>query len=507
MSAGGISYSGIVGYGKATLPSVDSWSSNLNILRNPPSSITTRKIDKVGETSEITQMVQDSGDRACEAINVYARGVNPMVGVSYDNFGNNGGQRVFGRANNNSGGATNRQSFLPYRVMRDGAFRPPILDARELFPLSRLPRVWTSSFTQPGFADFSKKAMCPGTDKDTKGVKTPNQILKTCARPTATYKYETPVVEPFQARYVIRNPLQIKAESGKQTKARFNGKIGTPTAQILNNPMKVEKNVSQGLSSTRKQGETNVRTERYTHDALQGEMMSNISQNVQVTPIDKLLDVKTERYTHGMLRGDNREVVSNVSQNVQITPIDQIFNTNSSNGVRDIQTISRDAPVTSYSNYEYIHKDVELGRVLPQYEARTNVGENIFINPHENAVEERVYNNNRPVVNIDSGNYSTAYISPGYNDIGSREYVLKPTINVNRGDINDINNNNSGMGYQVRGRLPQPYQDNEIPNIDPLRHQMRSQIFEMQQQRNIDLGNIPYEVPNIPHRPELNLGY
>ena len=60
-----ISYHGIVGYGKSTLPSVESWSTNMNILRDPPKSITTRKIDKVGETSEITQMIQESGDRSC----------------------------------------------------------------------------------------------------------------------------------------------------------------------------------------------------------------------------------------------------------------------------------------------------------------------------------------------------------------------------------------------------------------------------------------------------------
>ena len=157
-----ISYHGIVGYGKSTLPSVESWSTNMNILRDPPKSITTRKIDKVGETSEITQMIQESGDRTCETIQVYARGVNPMVSVSYDNSSNNGGQNQYGKATNG------KQSFLPYRVMRDGAFRPPIRDQRDLLPLSRLPRVWTSSFTQPGFADFSKKSMVPLTYEDTK---------------------------------------------------------------------------------------------------------------------------------------------------------------------------------------------------------------------------------------------------------------------------------------------------------------------------------------------------
>ena len=53
MSAGGISYSGITNYGKCTLPSVESWNTNMNILRDPPKSVTTRRIDKVGETNSL----------------------------------------------------------------------------------------------------------------------------------------------------------------------------------------------------------------------------------------------------------------------------------------------------------------------------------------------------------------------------------------------------------------------------------------------------------------------
>jgi hypothetical protein len=79
-----ISYSGIVNYGKVTLPSVDTWSTNMNIMRDPPKSITTRKIDKVGETMAISEAIDASGDRTSEAITRYAKGVNPMVSVQYN---------------------------------------------------------------------------------------------------------------------------------------------------------------------------------------------------------------------------------------------------------------------------------------------------------------------------------------------------------------------------------------------------------------------------------------
>ena len=58
-----LSYSGIVNYGKVTLPSVESWGTNMNILKDPPKSVHTRKIDKVGETSAITTSIDESGDR------------------------------------------------------------------------------------------------------------------------------------------------------------------------------------------------------------------------------------------------------------------------------------------------------------------------------------------------------------------------------------------------------------------------------------------------------------
>src|SRR3989338_7586264 len=126
-----LSYSAITNYGKVTLPSVEAWGNNFNVLRNPPASKYTRRVDKVGETSEIVQMVEEAGDRLApinEVILTYARGVNPMVSVDYSNSGNNGGQRAGGASTagltygqQNSG----KQSFLPYRVMRDGAFRPP----------------------------------------------------------------------------------------------------------------------------------------------------------------------------------------------------------------------------------------------------------------------------------------------------------------------------------------------------------------------------------------------
>ena len=76
-----LSYSSITNRGKVTLPSVDSWGTDMSIMRDPPKSITMRRIDKVGPDSTITKM-QDESDRSAECILLFARGVNPSVSVS-----------------------------------------------------------------------------------------------------------------------------------------------------------------------------------------------------------------------------------------------------------------------------------------------------------------------------------------------------------------------------------------------------------------------------------------
>lgn len=122
----------------------------MNILRRPLRSIQTRRIDKVGQTQNILLEQDDSGDRIAEAINVYARGVNPSVSVSYDNFSNNAGAlsaRIQGIG----------QATLPYKIQN---FRPPVFRQEDLLPLSRLPRVWNHATTNPAFPNFVHDRQC-----------------------------------------------------------------------------------------------------------------------------------------------------------------------------------------------------------------------------------------------------------------------------------------------------------------------------------------------------------
>lgn len=149
MSSGGISYDCLTTSRKFTLPSVESWGTNMNILQDPNKGIFTTRKDKVGDTQEVLLAQDASGDRIAENINVYARGVNPMVSVSYDNFGNNAGTRSrFSR----------QSAHLPYKPER---IIPPMYRKEDLMPLSRQPREWFYAFTNPELPNVLQNMSCP----------------------------------------------------------------------------------------------------------------------------------------------------------------------------------------------------------------------------------------------------------------------------------------------------------------------------------------------------------
>lgn len=427
-----ISYKSIVGHtAKMTLPSVDTWGTNMNILRDPNKGIFTQRVDKVGQTSEITQMIQDSGDRANEAIMVYARGVNPMVSVSYDNYGNNGGQR---RGNIASAGLVSgesnsgKQSYLPYRIMNGGAFRPPTRDLRELLPLSRLPRVWTSSFTNPGFTDFSKKTMCP--DGLTKLKETQKQPIRACVRPTVTYKIQTPVVETYEVKNVIKkNPIKVQGQSGFSTTYKLNAEYGeNPTGRIVQNPLRSDINVN--LVGPSRNESLEIDTIRYIQDGLQTQAQTNKSQNIQTTSIDELMNVNTRT---------NIKDLMNLSYEGQVQPTSK--------------------------NYDYMNNnDVYLEGKLTAHDVVSKATRNIHKQNEQSL--EKVYVMNRPVVQATTN----ATGKQVFNEVGTRNYALKPTVNPG--------------GYSPNvGAVPAYHHDNTEFNMDSQKVEFRKRVYDMQSER------------------------
>ena len=439
MSAGGLSYSGLVNHGKVNLPSVESWGTNMNILKDPPKSITTRRKIKVGETSSITQMIEESDGRSSEAIQVYARGVNPFVSVSYDNVGNNGG-RTYGGIIEGGG----RSAKLPHRIMQDGAFRPPILLQKDLLPLSRLPRTLTNAFSNAGFTDFSRKLRTCGTAENTKEVKT--NTLKASIRPTAVYRIEKQAEKPFEVKYVIQPSIKNSVSSGVRTMDITQRHWGAPTKEINNDLL--HPTAHSAVSNIQHVNNNEFNSERFIQDSLAHPAYSNISS---IGHIDNN-EFDSQRFlqnslTHPVLSNvssvghysDNNEMntqrfvqdslvhsaCSNVSSNARNTSsIEDILDLSGMPIHNYIIHYNLNAPISGVEQTKYFHDDIALSRTLPNFIATTNAGDQKVYKRanYDNQIELQ---RNNPSASCESN--PTAR---GIADHSSREAKLAPKISA-----------------------------------------------------------------------------
>uniref|UniRef100_A0A6C0LY48 Uncharacterized protein n=1 Tax=viral metagenome TaxID=1070528 RepID=A0A6C0LY48_9ZZZZ len=377
-------YSGIVNYGKSTLPSVEGWGSNMNILKDPPKSITTRRINRVGQTSSITEMIDQSENRAAEAIQVYARGVNPCVSVSYSNYGNNGG-------GGQSGGLTGlsqpiaglgRQAKLPFTIMKDGAFRPPVLTQRDLLPLSRLPRALTSVKTQPGFTDFSKKVWECKTAEKTREVKT--TTLQACVRPTARYIVQTPLKAPSDVKFFVNKKLNVTVNSGVRAMNITQQYIGDITKEIYAQPLHAMANANHN-DSTRYVNNNTVNTDKYIQEVNATNANTNFSSQHHHTNIEEILDL------------------ANLP-------------------VQDIRTTKHTASVSGVEKVNYIHEDVFLRRNIPEYQLTANSSDK---RKYQNQLHENeiILSRNNP-----QADFSSVVVDKSGHDNDRREAYLAPKL-------------------------------------------------------------------------------
>lgn len=460
-----ISYSAINGFGsgKATLPSVDSWGTNMNILRDPSKSIMTRRIDKVGQNSSITELIDESGDRARENISVYARGVNPFVSVDYGNFGNNGGQNSggFGGVSKDIGSSGNRfgggQAYLPYRIVKDGEFRPPVVAPFNLLAQSRMPRLNTDVFTQPGAADYSKKLQQPdGTYREIK-----DDTLKCSIHPTAIYRIDAPLVEPFEVKYVIKNPVKFDKHAGKsgiRTQDLTIQDVKEPTKEINTTPLYAE-DVFSNLSgeTLRYVDNSHMNTDPYIQDTLHSSVQSKMSQSIHIDNSNK----NTDPYIQDTLHSS---VQSKPSRSIQITPIEDIFDVDIR--TKDAINISYTPIKTGYTKEDHIHNDVELQRRVLAVTMATNKHRDIHSRPeYEYQAEQK---RNRPIAEATT-NVGTIQ-RQSLNDLNSREYTLKPTISAGE--------------FSGRGQMPLQGMNYNVKLADSHQQSRNRTAIEMNLTRN-----------------------
>lgn len=406
-----------------TLPSVESWGTNMNILRDPPKSITTRRIDKVFQNTDITNLVDDSGDRICDGINVYARGVNPFVSVSYDNNSNNAG--IAGNATSFS---NRTQARLPYPAFEGGAFRPPILTQRDLLPLSRLPRAWFGTMTTPGFIDFSKTQQKPN---DFRAIKDILNIYD--VQPTKTANIDKPLVENFKMLNSINDKhINVDANAGYHS-------------TYLSNYTKENADVYKGINdnSINAFAQSNVGKDNVSHNLegfsidenryIQNHLNHNAYSNVSSNNVQNLTNINmdTSKYLQNTT---NIEALSNVSADISTKRLNELYD-NGRVSVKDSMIqYNKDAGINpGYTFLGDIAKPI-LEMRNPQFEVQSKVSDSRVYKriEHENSLE---FERNTPLTNFQTN--VTKLEDFNSINLSSRDYNrLEPSLK--KGSFNNV---------------------------------------------------------------------
>lgn len=287
--------------GSVTLPSVFDWGGaprkGMNILRDPPKSITTLRIDKPSMTSMINEQIDGSGDRSCESINVYPRGINPMVSVSYSNNSNSAGAYVSVGNNYVNGAEQNTRlnipnSSLPYKSMNNGEFRPPVRTQRDLQPLSHLNRLPYDIMSKPGFVDFSKTKYCPTIFRQIKDL-----IQTGDVNTGKSQKIEKPIQENYKMSEVINEKhINVSAGSNVKTTGRFERDDGDMFKGINHTIIEAWADTNPNQNRSHNISEmVNMDTDKYIQNTLQYEVPSASHLKPGVTFIGEMGEPIQER--------------------------------------------------------------------------------------------------------------------------------------------------------------------------------------------------------------------
>lgn len=348
-----LSYSSITNNGKVTLPSVGSWGTSMNIMKDPPRSIMTRRKDKVDEAGEINKMI-DNSDRSADSILRFARGVNPMVGVSFSNAGGS------------TQGFNNQQSRLPYTINKDGDFHPPVQAPQDLLPLSRMPRNTTFAISNPGMPNYAKELDNSRNVTTTSTVK-PN-IIASAVRSTKTYYLQKPFQEAFEhSKNGIQNIAHKHATTNSRQTKISELFVQDPSKGINENYTTVSADSNKQEIKFANLDNNNFDSNNYIQDSNNVTVHSNPGMKVDNGLLidEDMLDLSNMN-TKDISVIDYKTPLSSYGKTEHIYENFELLDRN----LPEYQSFSNRNGATTKINF--IHDDIELDRNLPEYESRTN---------------------------------------------------------------------------------------------------------------------------------------
>jgi len=437
-----------------TLPSVDGFNGSINILRDPPKAIFTKRIDKVGQNNDINNLVDESGDRMTEGIRVYAKGINPMVSISYDNNSNNAGI--------NTG---SKQAFLPYRIMDKGAFRPPIRSQRDLLPLSRQPRAWFEALSNPGFVDYTKQKYLPTQFRMIKEILKTDQEIK----PNSSVKIEKPILENMKMKNAINEKhINIEGFSGKRSLdySNFTRDNVDKYKGIQENYQEIDAITNKNRHRSHNLSNLSIDQEKYIKDKDYYESGTNPSlhksHNLSGLEIDQTQYITDKDYyesgtnpsmnkSHNLsgLEIDQDQYITNKDYyhfdvnkgyNINTKTIDEL-NSNNKTMVKDILQFNKDSGLYTGYTLPTENPNMILEQNLQAYDVNSSPNDSTFYKRVEHQNDIKLYHN-MPKTNS-MRNVTRIEDMDNFNYGSSRDYKLPEKITKgefeNKGNIPTTN--------------------------------------------------------------------
>lgn len=462
-----INYSGVFGNRKVTLPSIESWGSNMNIMKDPPKSVFTRRKDKVFDTQQYSSMIEKSTqDRYCENVKVFPSGVNPSVAVSYSNYGNNGAKLLyFGKSNLTSGGSQqngtawtapgtingNTMAKYPYQINPDN-FKPPIVTQSHLQPLSRLSRSKTNVNTNV----FDMKKQINRDDYNTEGYKRSivPELYNTNVRPTNVYQMgpvqaaENKVMSDALIQKNIREQNNIETFTQKSEQRYIHNDNRHPQNHVRDN-LNTAVDSIKSVNNFEKSGAENnqISVEQYIGDVYNTDITTGKNDSAAIY----LADMKGNSVPTELREQLNIETFTNKKEN------NKAGAEQGSVYVKDREQFHNN--VTAHNKADYTRSNINYD--LPELQNKTPLT-NIFSNQSsEQFHKEYEYNQIKPLEQ--NRNYTEAYTNPNTNQQDNQQNIVKDAKLLPKISPNE--------GFEGKATVPIEIQENYNYNLDSEQNQ------------------------------------
>lgn len=392
-----------------TLPSVEGGFGTLNILRDPPKSIHTKYKPKVGETSDITLLVDSSGDRICEGINKYARGINPMVSVSYSNNGTNGGQTRDAWGASRTTGVSSGSAYPPHQIARNGDFRPPIVPPHQTLPLSRQPILPYTYETNWGSEMMVVEDL---TRCSVDMSKIREELMNICTVATTTFNMEEPIKCTKDVLDKVVDKCTILVDTNKNDSNRYVVGINKPPERGIHDTKVYS---STNINPGDKSGEKDLRNDRpdkrltdKTYTPVETNIMDKRSE-ITIRNDKPTRDIPNKTYTESVPRPTQNTTEKVIEDrtfkftNPKYVVSEQktnVYNGNTTQNLNDVKGLQhlpvQDRVHTHFTinnrgteKTDYVHNLRHLEKKQPMTEIMVNrTNQNVDIN---NNVMSRVY--------------------------------------------------------------------------------------------------------------------